>query len=279
LLNDGTAMVFFMLFMDLAKGNTSSVVGVLGNFVRVSLGGPLLGLLVGAIMSYWIKKIIRDSVLSINATFVGAFLCFYIAEFTWVKVSGILAIVTLGLYMSAVGKRKIYPESEHDLHSVWSYIQYSCETLIFVLTGIVVGVKMVSESTITGWDWIKMLIFWVLMIAVRAIMVLTFLPILKGSGYGITKKEIIVLIYGGLRGALGLCLSLMVGVDESLPVRFREITVFYMCGMAFLTIVLNGFTCGKLVDYVEMIHYPEIKKKLFKRCIKTVLESTQIRMK
>ena len=279
MLNDGTAMVFFMLFMDLAKGNTSSVVGVLGNFVRVSLGGPLLGLLVGAIMSYWIKKIIRDSVLSINATFVGAFLCFYIAEFTWVKVSGILAIVTLGLYMSAVGKRKIYPESEHDLHSVWSYIQYSCETLIFVLTGIVVGVKMVSESTITGWDWLKMLIFWVLMIAVRAIMVLTFLPILKGSGYGITKKEIIVLIYGGLRGALGLCLSLMVGVDESLPVRFREITVFYMCGMAFLTIVLNGFTCGKLVDYVEMIHYPEIKKKLFKRCIKTVLESTQIRMK
>lgn len=279
MLNDGTAMVFFMLFMDLAKGNTSSVVGVLGNFVRVSLGGPLLGLLVGAIMSYWIKRIIRDSVLSINATFVGAFLCFYIAEFTWVKVSGILAIVTLGLYMSAVGKRKIYPESEHDLHSVWSYIQYSCETLIFVLTGIVVGVKMVSESTITGWDWIKMLIFWVLMIAVRAIMVLTFLPILKGSGYGITKKEIIVLIYGGLRGALGLCLSLMVGVDESLPVRFREITVFYMCGMAFLTIVLNGFTCGKLVDYVEMIHYPEIKKKLFKRCIKTVLESTQIRMK
>ena len=144
MLNDGTAMVFFMLFMDLAKGNTSSVVGVLGSFVRVSLGGPILGLLVGAIMSYWIKRIIRDSVLSINATFVGAFLCFYIAEFTWVKVSGILSIVTLGLYMSAVGKRKIYPESEHALHSVWSYIQYSCETLIFVLTGIVVGVKMVS---------------------------------------------------------------------------------------------------------------------------------------
>lgn len=271
LLNDGTAMVFFMLFMDLAKGNASSVVGVLGNFIRVSLGGPLLGLVVGAIMSFWIKKTIRDSVLSINITFVGAYLCFYLAEFTDIKVSGILSIVTLGLYFSAVGKRRIYPESEHDLHSVWSYIQYSCETLIFVLTGIVVGVEMISESTITGWDWIKMLVFWVLMIIVRAIMVLTFLPILKASGYGITKKEIIVLIYGGLRGALGLCLSLMVGVDEELPVRFREITVFYMCGMAFLTIVANGLTCGKLVDYVEMIHYPEIKRKLFRRCVKDVL--------
>ena len=62
LLNDGTAMVFFMLFMDLAKGNASSAVGVLANFVRVSLGGPLLGLVIGAIMSFWIKKTIRDSV-------------------------------------------------------------------------------------------------------------------------------------------------------------------------------------------------------------------------
>ena len=110
-MNDGTAMVFFMLFMDLAKGNSSSVVGVIGNFVRVSLGGPLLGLIVGILMTYWIKRIIRDSVLSVNVTFVGTFLCFYIAEFTAVKVSGILSIVTLGLYMSAVGKRKIYPES------------------------------------------------------------------------------------------------------------------------------------------------------------------------
>jgi len=95
-----------------------------------------------------------------------------------------------------------------------------------------------------------MLIFWALMIGVRALMVLSFYPILKSTGYGINKKEIVVLIYGGLRGAIGLCLSLMVGVDTELPRRFRELTVFYMCGMAVMTIVVNGLTCGKLVDYV-----------------------------
>lgn len=102
-------MVFFMLFMDLAKGNTSSAFGVVTSFVRVSLGGPLLGIFVGILISYWIKRITRDSVLSVNVTFVGAFLCFWVAEFTSLKVSGILSIVSLGLYMSAVGKRKIYP--------------------------------------------------------------------------------------------------------------------------------------------------------------------------
>jgi NhaP-type Na+/H+ or K+/H+ antiporter len=162
------------------------------------------------------------------------------------------------------------------LDSVWTYIQYSCETLIFVLVGFVVGIEMMTgSSTITGWDWIRMIFFWVLLIAARAIMVFSFLTILEGNGYGINKKEIIVLIYGGLRGALGLCLALIISVDKELPTRFRELTVFYMCGMAVLTIVINGFTCGKVVDYVEMIKSPEIKRKLFKRCVTDILAKTQ----
>lgn len=102
-------MVFFMLFMGLVKGEEATVLGVFTNFVRVSIGGPLLGIIFGFIVCWWMKKIIRDSVLSIMITFIGTFLCFYVAEFTWVKVSGILSIVCLGLYFSAVGKRKIYP--------------------------------------------------------------------------------------------------------------------------------------------------------------------------
>lgn len=112
------------------------------------------------------------------------------------------------------------------------------------------GIKMIDNSTITAVDWIKMLFFWVLMIISRVIMVLTFYPLIKRSGYGLTRKELIVLIYGGLRGALGMCLSLFVGVDESLRLRFRELTVFYMCGMAMLTIVVNGLTCNRLVAYL-----------------------------
>lgn len=117
------------------------------------------------------------------------------------------------------------------------------------------------------------------MIGARTLMVMTFYPILKRFGYGLTRKEMIVLIYGGLRGALGLCLSLIIGVDDSLPERFRELTVFYMCGMAMLTIVVNGLTCSKVVNYIEMIDYPEVKRKLLKRCVKDVLSSTQKKLK
>jgi NhaP-type Na+/H+ or K+/H+ antiporter len=119
-------MVFFAMFLDLAKGNQTTITKVLFNFIRTSIGGPLLGVFFGFCMSYWIKRIIRDNVLSVTVTVVGAYLCFWVAEFTFLKVSGILSIVSLGLYMSAVGKRKIYPESEHAMHDVWSFIQYNC---------------------------------------------------------------------------------------------------------------------------------------------------------
>lgn len=72
-------MVFFTLFLDLIKNRSESFLGDLPNFLRISIGGPLLGLVVGFVISYWIKSTLRDSVLSMNITFVGAYLCFYIA--------------------------------------------------------------------------------------------------------------------------------------------------------------------------------------------------------
>ena len=65
-----------------------------------------------------------------------------------------------------------------------------------------------------------------------------------------TNEEGIVLVYGGLRGALGLSLALMVGTDDGFPERLREIVVFNMAGVATLTLLVNGTTAGALVGYL-----------------------------
>lgn len=120
-----------------------------------------------------------------------------------------------------------------------------------------------------------MFIFFILMNLARAVMCLTFYPLLRSFGYGVSMKEFIVLVYGGLRGALGLCLGLLVAVDMDLSHRFRDITIFYMSGMATLTLLINGTTCGKLVGYVEMIERPPIKEKLYRRCLKDIIKRTE----
>ena len=48
---------------------------------------------------------------------ISAYLIFFVADGTDLKVSGALATVTLGLYMSAYGKTLISPICEHSLHA------------------------------------------------------------------------------------------------------------------------------------------------------------------
>lgn len=80
------------------------------------------------------------------------------------------------------------------------------------------------------------------MILIRLIMVYFFYPVYKYGGYELNWREVFVMGYGGLRGALGLCLALIVGVDRSLNPRFRALTVFSLSGVATLTLVVNGLT-------------------------------------
>lgn len=145
---------------------------------------------------------------------------------------------------------------------------YSGMTVLFVLGGVIAGVEFSHSNTITSADWFKMIAFWALMIIVRAIVIIGFYPILKSRGYGMSKKEMLVLIYGGLKGGLGLSLAMMITVDPYYPLRFRQLATFYMGGMVIMTVVVNGLTVKKILDYIDIIHVPEIKLKLFKKCVK-----------
>lgn len=109
LLNDGTAMVFFMLFLDMVKGKASTTTDVIVSFVRIGLGGPLLGIGVGMVAAHYLKKVVRDDVMTANITFLACYFCFWLAEYTFLKVSGILSLVVLGLFLSAVARTRIHP--------------------------------------------------------------------------------------------------------------------------------------------------------------------------
>ena len=143
LLNDGTAMVVFLVIVDIVKGADVTAGGVIFKFIRLSLGGPLLGIIGGMIMSAILKRIHNNGVLEVNTTIFVSYLIFFIAESTPVHVSGILAVVFMGLYMTNVGKTRISAESEHAVHHVWGYIGFVAETVIFILSGIIMGERAV----------------------------------------------------------------------------------------------------------------------------------------
>ncbi len=86
----------------------------------------------------WLKVIVRDDILTNSIIFVACYFTFFISEF-YFNVSGIIAIVTLGVMMGKFGKVNMNPESEHSVHSIWNFISYALETILFVITGAFIG--------------------------------------------------------------------------------------------------------------------------------------------
>lgn len=93
--------------------------------------------------------------------------------------------------------------------------------------------------------------FFILMTAARYLMIYSLKDLINRYGWPITQKDIIILTYGGLRGAIALVLSLIVTKDESYPVRFRDIVLFYTTSMIFLTILFNGLTMKYVIEKID----------------------------
>lgn len=107
LLNDGTAMVIFLVMLEIVEGVTPQWQFILLKFVRLAIGGPIIGLIFGWILVNWLTHINRQPILEANLTVVMAYLVFFICEHEYVQTSGILALVTMGLYVSHYGKPHI----------------------------------------------------------------------------------------------------------------------------------------------------------------------------
>jgi NhaP-type Na+/H+ or K+/H+ antiporter len=179
-------------------------------FFRLSGGGVVLGLIGGMVMSWIIGRIKYNSVLEINATVSVSYLLFYVAESTSLHVSGIIALVVMGLYMTNIGKTRISQGATHAIHHVWSYIGFVAETVIFIVSGIIMGQKAYDDNEIGTEDYIKLCGIYVTLHFIRFFCILLFWPCLRKMGYGMSFKQVILCTYAGLRGAVGLSLALMV---------------------------------------------------------------------
>lgn len=135
LLNDGTALVMFTILFKLAEGEEpESVADYLLKFVEMSFGGALFGTMCGVLTVQWLRFIFNDAMSEITVTLSAAYLCFFIAEY-FLHVSGVLAVVCLGLYFGNTGRTAISPEVADFIEEFWICLGYIGNTLIFIIGG------------------------------------------------------------------------------------------------------------------------------------------------
>jgi len=112
-------------------------------------------------------------------------------------------------------------------------------------------------------DWWYLLLLYVALHVIRAISVCICYPVLRRGVYGFDPKSACVLVYGGLRGAIGLALALIIMEDENIPEDTRRHCVFLMAGIAALTLVINGTTCRYLIGYLGLDRVSDAQKEIY----------------
>lgn len=73
----------------------------------------MLGSLFGFLSAKLISRVRNDPILTLNITVVSCYILYFVAEYVdlGIKISGIMSLVSMGLYMAAFGKTKIAPDA------------------------------------------------------------------------------------------------------------------------------------------------------------------------
>ena len=248
LLNDGTGIVMFMLFFTAATAGGSTTWGTIPmEFCKVVAGGILLGY-AGARLTFWfIHQIKGDLLVQISAVILATYVTFFIAE-GLLHVSGVIALVAFGLTLTYVGKPRLKPEANRFMENFWELAGYIANTLIFILVGVVIAMRV--DISWTG--LLACVCIYIGINVIRLFVIFLFYPLMKRCGYGLTIRECILLGWGGLRGALGLTLALVVSICPGIPDEIRKQVLFYTAAIVTLTLLLNATTVRRLLNRLGM---------------------------
>ena len=91
-----------------------------------------------------LKRIIYDGVLVVTIMVIFCYSIYLIAEFSILRVSGIVSIVVYALYMNVFGKTILTGEVSRYVDTFWSYIVFVAETSIFLIAGVNIGVNVLT---------------------------------------------------------------------------------------------------------------------------------------
>lgn len=265
LMNDGSALVIFLVLQKIVEGQAVTVGGAIAQFCLLAVVGMLLGIVCGFLTSWLLEHIFRDPTLTTIVTLLSAYSSYYVAD-RLVGASGLLAVVCNGFTMSLIGGRDITMRVEDSMHAFWGVLEWGANTILFVWMGIVLAIVLPpshEETPITSLQvhlvpsdagYVVLLFLW-LQVCRAILLLLCWIPF-NYTGYPMTWRTFLVFLWGGLRGAVGMVMALFVFLDEEIHnSKFRSYAIFYMGTMAFFTVLINGGTVKWLLKTLGFMSY------------------------
>lgn len=276
LLNDGIAIVVWLVFYNMMNGKEYEAGDIVLLFLQLAAGGFVCGVVFGFIGVRWLsmvadKLVHSDHIVQLALTITVAYLAFFIGE-NELHVSGVLATLFAAL-MFGKAAWPLFCNSEGIEH-VWHAIEFFGNTILFILCGIIFYASMRAvEAAAYGY----LILLFVLATLARGTMIFCLYPFLNMVANYTAKttwKECLVMTWGGLRGAVGLALALSMRqalIKLGTP-HDGDLMVFFVGGIAGLTLLVNATTCGRLLQVLELTKSSDCRKHIIHQLTEKLIE-------
>ncbi len=259
LVNDASGLIAYKYALTAVAAGNFFLWDAGLNFLIVSVAGIGIGLLVGYIMYLIHKNFICDDVIDVTLTLLTPFASYLLAE--QFHFSGVLAVVTSGLYLSFRSSEILSHQSRVMAYSVWDVVMFVLNGLIFILIGLQLrGVISGTQDYSTG-----SLIFYGIAISLVVILVrfLAVLPVeffpkffnnRNNKGEIFDSRNMVIFGWAGMRGVVSMAaaLALPLTMVDGSAFPHRSLIIYITFCVILSTLVLLGFTLPWIIKKLKI---------------------------
>ncbi len=245
LVNDATALVAYRFAVAAVGSGSFSLVPAIGQFFFVGIGGILVGLVAGWLAQQFHKRV-DDAPIEITVSLLTPFVAYLCAE--QFGVSGVLAVVTAGLYLGRRMPELLTFKTRLQGGPVWEMVEFLLNGFVFILIGL--QLPEVLRALASHDIPIHRLVWYALFISVAVIVIrilwvfpaaylprLLFKSIRDRDPYP-SWRHVAIIGWTGMRGVVSLAAAL--ALEETFP--GRDLILFLTFVVILVTLVVQGLS-------------------------------------
>lgn len=254
LVNDAAALVAYRVAVVAAVEGSFSPGGAAVEFVVSVVGGAALGLGVGWVIGE-LRRRLDDPPTEITITLVTGYAAFLPAE--QLHLSGVLAVVSAGLYLGWRAPELASPSTRLQAFSVWEALTFLLNATLFVLIGLQLPVVVDDLAGLpVGTLAVDAALVCVVVVGARFVWLFTTPYLLRLIDRRPRQRELrmgaagrVIVAWSGLRGAVSLAtaLALPLRTDAGQALPGRQLVVFVTFAVVLVTVVGQGLTLPALI--------------------------------
>ena len=259
LVNDATGLVAYRFAVAAVVTGVFSLGEASWQFVVVSVGGIALGLVAGWGLSY-LHRWLDNPPLEITITLVTPFAVYLLGEEV-LQVSGVLATVTTGLYLTWRAPTFFSSGTRLQANDVWEMLIFLLNGLVFMLIGLQLpGILAILNTTIARrspillvWD-AALVSLTVILIRLVWVFPQALLPRLLSRRLRERDpypgwRSVLLIGWTGMRGAVSLAAALALPEVTAAGAAFpeRAFVIYLTFGVILATLVVQGLSLPLLI--------------------------------